>query len=80
MDDSPKIVNKILKRVNEELWCRYGKDVVPGARMSPDKREQDKAMVVHRLDLALAEVQSTISTVKTHNSSGPLGAHQRQAE
>lgn len=62
-----------LKRVNELLQSRYEKHNAPEQTTMHETRAHEKAVVVHRLDAALADVQSKLSVVKAHPSTLPLG-------
>lgn len=65
-----------LQRVNHELRIRYASEKSPVQVNLHEKRVQEKAVVVHRLEAALAEVQSKISTVKASTGTA-LGTFQQ---
>lgn len=79
MEDCPGLATDTLTRINKELHSRYTKTVVPVYARSPDKHVHDKDVAVHRLEAALAEVQTRLAMVKAKQNDDSRGKHLQHA-
>eukprot|EP00892_Ulva_mutabilis_P007163 jgi/Ulvmu1/4819/UM020_0104.1 len=72
MGACPMLATETVKRVNEELHNRYSRNASRAHTSALDKLEHEKAVVLHRLDATLADVQSKIAWVNAKQVHEPL--------